>query len=232
MSVMPVAAVDPRETSKTDRVYAHMRRRIRELALPPGAPLRKEELALELGVSRAPVSEAIARLAEEGLVEVFPQHGSFVAPIRAADVRESLFIRAALESEAMRRLATNADAALMARLDENLAFQAEALAEQDLARFYDLDEALHGLLFAAVESPRATRILDAARAPLDRVRRLALPEPGRPEATFAEHLRLVEAVRSGDPEFAAAAMRVHLAMVGRTVERELAKMEETRDPRA
>ncbi|HEY2708111.1 MAG TPA: GntR family transcriptional regulator [Caulobacteraceae bacterium] len=232
MSVMPAAAVDPRETSKTDRVYAHMRRRIRELALPPGAPLRKEELALELGVSRAPVSEAIARLAEEGLVEVFPQHGSFVAPIRAADVRESLFIRAALEAEAMRRLATHADAALMARLDENLGFQSEALADQDLARFYDLDEALHGLLFAAVESPRATRILDAARAPLDRVRRLALPEPGRPEATFAEHLRLVEAVRSGDPEFAAAAMRVHLAMVGRTVERELAKMEETRDPRA
>ena len=107
---MPAAVVDLREASKSDRVYQHLRRRIRELALPPGAPLRKEELALELGVSRAPVSEAIARLAEEGLVEVFPQHGSFVAAIRAADVRESLFIRTALEAEAMRRLAPGADA--------------------------------------------------------------------------------------------------------------------------
>ena len=64
------------------------------------------------------------------------------------------------------------------------------------------------------------------------MRRLALPEPGRPEATFAEHLRLVEAVRSGDPEFAAAAMRVHLAMVARSVEAELAKLEETPARRA
>ena len=232
MSAMPPTLVDLRETSKAERVYEHLRRRIRELALPPGAPLRKEELALELGVSRAPVSEAIARLAEEGLAEVFPQHGSFVTPIRAADVRESLFIRTALETEAMRRLAAAVDDAFMARLDENIALQAEALADSDLARFYDLDEALHGLLFAAVESPRATRLLDAARAPLDRVRRLALPEPGRPEATFAEHLRLVEAVRSGDAEFAASAMRVHLAMVGRTVERELSKMEEAPARRA
>jgi GntR family transcriptional regulator, rspAB operon transcriptional repressor len=222
---MPIAAVDLRETSKSERVYAHLRRRIRELALPPGAPLRKEEIALELGVSRAPVSEAVARLADEGLVEVFPQHGSFVAEIRPADVRESLFIRTGLETEAMRRLAPTADAALLARLDDNLGRQGEALAAGDLAGFYDLDEALHGLLFAAVESPRALRLLDAARAPLDRVRRLALPEPGRPEETFAEHRRLVDAVRTGDPEFAAAAMRVHLTQVAASIERELAKME-------
>jgi DNA-binding GntR family transcriptional regulator len=221
----PIA--DPREVSKADRVYGVLRRRIRELALPPGAPLRKEEIALELGVSKAPVSEAIARLAEEGLVEVFPQHGSFVAPIRPAAVRESLFIRTALETEAMRRLAPTADAALMARLDDSLQSQAAALAEGDLARFHDLDEALHAVLFAAVGSPRALRLLDAARAPMDRMRRLVLPEPGRPEETLAEHRRLVEALRTGDPEFAAAAMRVHLTMAGRRIERELAKLEQT-----
>jgi DNA-binding GntR family transcriptional regulator len=222
---MLAPALDLREISKSERVYEHLRRRIRELALPPGAPLRKEEIALELGVSRAPVSEAIARLAEEGLAEVFPQHGSFVAQIRPADVRESLFIRTALETEAMRRLAPAADSALIAALDANLAAQAQALAAGDLARFYDLDEGLHALLFTAVAAPRAVRLLDAARAPLDRVRRLALPGLGRPEATLAEHRRLVEAVRTGDAEFAAAAMRVHLAMVAAAVERELAKME-------
>src|SRR5215475_4480488 len=113
MPAVPVTALDLREASKAERVYSHLRRRIRELALPPGAPLRKEEIALELGVSRAPVSEAIARLADEALVDVFPQHGSFVAPIRAEDVRESLLIRTALEVEAMRRLAPVADKTLM-----------------------------------------------------------------------------------------------------------------------
>src|SRR5690349_20446804 len=125
------------EQSKADRVYHDLRRRIRELTLPPGAPLRKEEIALALGVSRAPVSEAIARLADEALVDVYPQHGSFVAPIRAADVRESLFIRTALEVEAIRRVTQMADPALLAALEENLAAQAAALEAADLVAFYD-----------------------------------------------------------------------------------------------
>jgi len=218
---MSQPVIEDRDLSKTERVYAVLRRRIRELALQPGAPLRKEEIALELGVSRAPVSEAIARLAEEGLIDVFPQHGSFVATIRASDVRESLFIRAALEVEAMRRLAPLADAATLDKLDANIAAQTRALKSGNLEQFYDLDEGLHAALFGALEAPRAIRLLEAARAPLDRIRRLALPETGRPEQTLAEHRALVDALRTRDGEFAAAAMRAHLAQVGRSIEEKL-----------
>jgi len=217
-------AISP-DKSKAERVYRELRRRIRELTLPPGAPLRKEEIALEMGVSRAPVSEAIARLADEALVDVFPQHGSFVAPIRAEDVRESLFIRTALEVEAIRRVTQAADAGLMAQMEENMATQESAMKAADLQAFYELDEALHAMIFASLQAPRALRLLDAARAPLDRPRRLRLPETGRPEATFAEHRRMIDAIASGDPEFAAAAMRAHLAQVSRSVERELEHIE-------
>jgi DNA-binding GntR family transcriptional regulator len=212
--------------SKAERVYRELRRRIRELTLPPGAPLNKEELALEMGVSRAPVTEAIARLADEALVDVFPQHGSFVAPIRAADVRESLFIRTALEVEAIRRVAQRGDDELLRNLDQNIEMQTAALARNDLATFYDLDEALHAAIFNAIESPRALRMLEAARAPLDRPRRIALPEDDRVEATLAEHRRLVDAIRTGDPEFATAAMRSHLTKVAQSVERQLVQIEE------
>lgn len=225
MTDLQPAATSAQDQSKADRVYHELRRRIRELDLPPGAPIRKEEIALEMGVSRAPVSEAIARLADEALVDVFPQHGSFVAPIRAEDVRESLFIRTGLEVEAIRRVTQLADADLVARLEENMAAQAAALQGRDFELFYDLDEAMHAAIFAAIASPRALRLLDAARAPLDRPRRMWLPEPGRPEATLAEHRRMVDAIASGDAEFAAAAMRVHLTMVGRVVERALAEIE-------
>ena len=217
--------VDERDISKTDRVYEVLRRRIRELALAPGAPLRKEEIALELGVSRAPVSDAISRLAEEGLIDVFPQHGSFVALIRSSDVRESLFVRTALEVEAMRRLAPVANPQTLAVLDANIAAQVDALAKGNLEHFYDLDEALHAAMFGAIETPRALRLLEAARAPLDRVRRLALPDQGRPEQTLAEHRALVEAIRSGGGEYAAAAMRAHLTMVGRAIELKLPEIE-------
>ena len=219
--------LDVRDNSKAERVYADLRRRIRELTLPPGAPLRKEEIAANLGVSRAPVSEAIARLADEGLVDVFPQHGSFVAIIRAADVRESLLIRTALETEAMRRAASLGETPMHEALDANIREQERALKAGDFVRFYDLDEGLHAAIFGALEMPRAVRLLDAARAPLDRVRRLALPEGGRADETLAEHKRIVDALRSGDPEFAAAAMRAHLAAVARSIERALADMDKT-----
>ena len=214
----------PRDILKTDWVYGILRRRIRDLELPPGTALRKEELAVEFGVSRAPLSEAIARLAEEGLVEVFPQHGSFVAEIRARDVREGLFIRMGLEIQAMREAASAGDADLLAALDANIEAQAESLRVDDLQRFYELDEDLHDRIFLAVGHARARRFLDSARAQLDRVRRLTLPEGGRPEATLNEHRRLVEALRTGDADFAAGAMRVHLAAVVQAVEQQLLRV--------
>lgn len=213
-----------RDQLKAERIYDELRRRIRDLELAPGAPLRKEELALAYGMSRAPVSEALARLSEEGLVDIFPQHGSFVAKIRAEDVREGMFIRLGLETQAMRDVALARDPALMARLDANIAAQAEALRRDELTQFYELDEDLHALIFGAVGRPRALRFLESARAQLDRVRRLALPGAGRPEATFDEHRRLVEAIRMGDPEFAAAAMRAHLLEVTAAVERQLSHL--------
>jgi DNA-binding GntR family transcriptional regulator len=217
--------LDDKDLSKAARVYGLLRRRIRELSLAPGAPLRKEDIALELGISRAPVSEAIARLSEEGLVDVFPQHGSFVAQIRGTDVRESLFIRTALETEAMRRLAPVVSAKVMRALDENVAEQAAALKARNFEQFYDLDEALHATIFGAIETPRALRLLEATRAPLDRVRRLALPEHDRPQQTLAEHRALVDAIRSGDGEYAASAMRAHLSMVARAIEQKLPEIE-------
>lgn len=208
----------PRDLLKTDRVYGILRRRIRDLELPPGAALKKEELTAEFGVSRAPLGEAIARLAEEGLVEVFPQHGSFVAEIREHAVREGLFIRMGLEIQAMRQVAISRTPELMDALDANIDRQAAALHADDLKQFYDLDEDLHEQIIGAVGHPRARHFLDSARAQLDRVRRLALPADGRPEATLREHQRLVEALRMGDADFAAAAMRAHLSAVAESVE--------------
>ena len=214
------------DQSKSERVYKTLRRQIRELELPPGTRLRKNEIALEFGVSRAPVSEAISRLSDEGLVDVFPQNGSFVAPIRPQDIRESLLIRTGLEVEAIRRVTQKADIDLLERLETNLSAQDAALESDDMVVLDDLDEAFHAIIFKAVESPRAQRLLDAIRALLDRPRFHALPEDGRPKATVAEHRRIVDAIRTGDPEFAGAAMRVHLTMVARAIEPELNEIED------
>lgn len=210
-----------RDQLKAERVYGVLRRRIRELDLAPGEILRKDLLAAEFGVSRAPVNEAIARLAEERLVDVFPQHGTFVAAIKASDVREGLFVRVGLEVEAIRRATAACTSALSQSLDHNIDQQTGALDNGDLKKFYELDEELHELVFGAAGYAGARRLLDAARAPLDRVRRLVLPQGERAELTLREHKWLVEAVKSGDTEFAGAAMRAHLNAVSSAIESHL-----------
>jgi DNA-binding GntR family transcriptional regulator len=209
--------------TKAERVHRELRRRIRELELKPGSRLHKNEIALEFGVSRAPVSEASAWLAEEGLVDVYPQSGSFVSPIRPEDVREALLIRTGLEVEAVRRVTQMADEELLTRLDQNLERQEAAVRAKDMPLLDELDEQFHAIIISALDSPRAQRLLESARALLDRPRFHALPERGRPYATVAEHRRIADAIRTGDAELAGAAMRVHIAMVARAIERDAAE---------
>jgi GntR family transcriptional regulator, rspAB operon transcriptional repressor len=223
---MSVTEISPlRDPLKTDRVYEALRQRICSMVLSPGSPIRKEEVAAEFGVSRAPVNDAIARLAEEGLVDVFPQHGSFVAELRASDVREGLFIRIALEVESIRRAASLCDEALNAELQANIAGQEAALKANDLDELYRLDQAMHKAISAAVSSPRTEKILDAARAPLDRMSQIVYPMEGRPQTTVREHRAIVDAIASGDPHFAAAAMRAHLSAFLTVVEAQLETLE-------
>lgn len=210
------------DQSKAERVYRDLRRRIRDLKLAPGSRLDKHELSSEYGVSRAPISEAIARLAAEGLIDIEPQSGSFVAPIRPQDIRDHILIRTGLEIEAVRRSAQAATSALIARLEENIRAQGVALRQKDWERLDDLDEAFHMAIMESVDSPRALRLLDGSRAILDRPRYHALPIFGRPDETFAEHRRILDAIRTRDPELAGAAMRIHLSMVAKAIEDELA----------
>src|SRR5256885_14517142 len=102
------------------RVQDVIRGAIVRLELPPGTAIDKAALCARLGVSRFPVSEALGRLAAEGFVEVLPQRGPPVARIHLADCRQAMFIRRALETEAVRAIAPRADAGLLAALEENL----------------------------------------------------------------------------------------------------------------
>lgn len=91
-------------TTARDVVIEELRRRILDLSLEPGSSLAENELANELGVSRTPVREALILLAAEGLVEIYPQVGTFVSRIDPVAVADAQFIREALETASMRQL--------------------------------------------------------------------------------------------------------------------------------
>lgn len=194
------------------RVQEVIRDAIVRLDLPPGTAIDKVALCARLGVSRFPVSEALGRLAAEGLVEVLSQRGTRVARIDLADCRQAMFIRRALEIAAVRAVAPRADAGLLAALDRNLREQEGARGADDLNRFHQIDLEMHELLLGFLGYERVKHAVEAARASLDRAR-LFMCTPARQISTFGEHEAIVAAVKKRDPDAAAAAMERHLDAV-------------------
>jgi DNA-binding GntR family transcriptional regulator len=207
-----------RAPGKAELAYGAIREAILSGELEPGAAIDKAALCETLGVSRFPVSAAVGRLAFERLVRVEPQHGSFVAPISAGDVREQLFLRAALESAIAARAAAEFDEEARAELAANLEEAEVAAAAGDRARFYALDVAFHEGLTSALGLHRTAEVLDGVRNHLERARRLLMNPPGRMRQTLAEHRAICAAISQGDAEAARAAMSAHIAAVRQTFE--------------
>lgn len=196
----------------TGRVVSALRQAIVMHAFEPGATLDKTRLCERLGVSRFPVSEALARLQAQGLVDIQPQRGTTVSLIRLSDIRENMFLRKALEVETVRSLAAAIDAATFERLTANLTRQKEVAKGDDRQEFHNLDLAFHDTLLAALGFPRVKAAAESARLALDRVR-LLLASPERNAQTIAEHGRIVDALERRDSAEAARAMGDHLDQV-------------------
>jgi DNA-binding GntR family transcriptional regulator len=206
----------------TGRIEKILRSAIVGLDFAPGEFIDKGLVCLQLGVSRFPVSEALARLANEGLVEVLPQRGTRAARVRLREVAEAMLIRRALEAMVAELAATDFPQESLALLDANLAAQEAAVAEGDRPRFYALDLAFHAALVDGLKLERVAAVIEASRASVDRVRRL-LSSPRRHAVTLEEHRALVKAVAARDPEGARRAMETHLDAVMTELERFSAK---------
>ena len=194
------------------RVQEMVRDAIVRLELPPGTAIDKAALCAQLGVSRFPVSEALGRLAAEGFVEVLPQRGTRVARIDMADCRQAMFIRRALEVEAMRSIAARADAPLLATLDRNLREQESVLPNENSVRFHELDLELHEVLLDFLGFDRVKTAVETARGSLDRAR-LFMCTPTRKVSTFREHEAIIAALKRHDADAAVRAMEAHLDAV-------------------
>jgi GntR family transcriptional regulator, rspAB operon transcriptional repressor len=195
------------------QVYGVLRQAIVGARLLPGRGLSEKELAEVLGVSRTPVREALSKLADEGLVTILPQSGSYVAPLSYESVVDAQYIRELLEcglaADLARRIGADDLAALAVLIDG----QKQAVAAGDLARFHMLDEEFHRTLARQSGHPSVWTVIDQAKTQIDRIRRLSLPVPGRPEIAIAQHEAILAALGQRDARAAEAAMRSHLREV-------------------
>lgn len=189
-----------------------LRQAIVTLDLKPGEVIDKGAVCERLGVSRFPVSEALARLQAEGLVDILPQRGSTVSLVRIADVLEYMLIRKALEAEAVRVVTGNHSEELIETLRRNMSYQRAAADIDDQLGFHERDLEFHDIIFGDMRFTKVKGVIENTRANLDRARRLILT-PRRLEVTIAEHQKILDGIISGDAQRAAAAMRAHIDSV-------------------
>jgi DNA-binding GntR family transcriptional regulator len=195
------------------RVYLALKEAILSLSYRPGEVLRKPEICDELHVSRSPVAEAVARLAAEGLVDVVPQSGTFVARFSMEEIRESAFLREALELAAVERVASRINEDQLVQLRRNLRVQEVLVADGDFAGFYQMDSQMHELILSFTGFRRLAGVAETSWVHVNRARQLILPQPGRVQATLAEHQAILAALEARDPIAARAATRYHLGQL-------------------
>jgi len=186
--------------SMAERAYALLKRRIVTNAFAPGAAIDEREVALELGMSRTPVHEAIIRLQGEELVEVAPRRGIRVLPLSPQDMREIYQILTGLETEAAGLLAQRTPApAELAPLREALGGMHEAVAAEDLRLYTDWDERFHRGVLQLCGNRRLAAAGLRYRDQVQRAHVIALRlRPPLPARSVVAHEALLPFLLAGD----------------------------------
>jgi DNA-binding GntR family transcriptional regulator len=201
------------ETS-ADLVYANLRRAITNGTLMPGQRLVEARLAERLGVSRAPLREAMRILASVGLVSNVPRRGVMVAILRKADAAEIYGLRIALETWAAReacRLATDADLAALRAL---VADMERSSGSGDVEVLSGSDVIFHRRICEIAANQRLLRVWTGI---LTQIRLLSRQVIGTLYADLHQvpkrHEYIVEAIEQRDPLLAERLVREHIESV-------------------
>jgi GntR family transcriptional regulator, rspAB operon transcriptional repressor len=180
--------------------------------LLPGARLSEVDLANLFGVSRQPIREVFIKLAEEALLEIRPQRGTYVSRIRIEAVTSARFVREAVEADIVRLVASDPTKGLVNELEALLAAQEKAVDGPEPQQFLFLDEQFHRRLAFAAGQSKAWEILQPLKTQMDRMRYLNARHFPR-DQLLAQHIQIVETIKRRDPDAAEKAMRSHLRKI-------------------
>ena len=191
--------------SLADKAYHEIRGLIVSLELAPGAVIDERELIERLEIGRTPVREALRRLAQERLVEVYPRRGMFVTGVDVRELARISEVREMLEPEAARlaaERATDADRAELASLVEEL--------DRGGSELMELDERIHRAVYRAAHNDLLEATLEQYYVLALRIWSIALDRAHELEEAVEAHRALLEAIQAGDGERAADTMRAHV----------------------
>lgn len=203
----------------SDRIADELREAIQSGALEPSERLVERKLAERLGVSHIPVREALAKLAEEGLVERTPRRGARVAALSDDELAEISSLRIVLEQfvvvRAQERWTPQAEKKLHS-IAESMVF---AATKGDVEQMFALDRRFHETLWELADHQVLLGVASQLRSRINgflRAANGALESDGL-IAHAASHTEIIDALASGDPEQARDAMARHIEIAAERI---------------
>ncbi len=204
--------IKPDQPTKLARAARILRDAILTGEFKPGQQLKQQEIADQIGMSATPIREILRQLEAEGLVVHVPRKGVFVSELTAAQYRETVPIRTALETLAIRQASGRLDAAAFEELAEYQALFEDAWQRHDLAEMGKQNYCFHMRIYDAAESPM---LCDLIRRIWPRFASdLLWIVPGRAEVSIEQHRGILAALQAGDTEDAARRMAEHITRAG------------------
>lgn len=198
-------------TTLSDTQYERLRDAIISMDMPPGTAISEKKIALEQGISRTPIREAIMRLHREKLVEVVAKSGTFVARIPVSALPEALIARRALEGMTVKSAAKCAKRSHVLELYAVIERQREMAELGNIKGFHAADENFHELIARIGKLSGLWQLVQQVKLQVDRFRVLTLPEEGRMAMVVEEHTAIVDAINAGDEAMACQKMEAHLS---------------------
>jgi DNA-binding GntR family transcriptional regulator len=184
-----------------------LRQRILSGELRGGQPIRQEQIAQELGVSRIPLREALKQLEAEGFVTIAPHKGAVVSTLSAAEAEELFALRLQLEGWLLREAIPRMREADFAHLD---AIIDESRAPDNLARWGELNWQLHEALYRPAGRPLSLKVLKRIHDNLDRYLRLQIAITRDWDRAYQDHQDLVALSREGHVDAALRLLESHI----------------------
>jgi len=215
--------VEPIETnfSLKDRIYASLKRAITQVDIyADDVELRLDErrLSEQLKISRTPVREALARLEQEGLVEIVPRRGVYIVRKTKAEIMEMITVWAALESMAARLITENASDAEIASLRDIFANVDGDRVGAHIDEYSDKNIEFHQKI---LELSRCGLIGETAEnlfIHMRSIRARTIGEVDRADRSIIDHMHIIEALEARDTELAERLVREHTLNLGAHIE--------------
>ena len=208
-----------RRLPAAEQVYRLLRNEIITCRLAPYEAISENRICGMFGVSRSPVRVAVTRLAEDGLIEIFPQRGTYVAPIKMKQVREAQFARSALEVALAEEAARHWTPMFTSEIRQNLERQSRHAQQGDSWSFFLDNESFHQIIARAAQLEGVWTTVQSVKTIWDRIGHIANRVPAHTLEIIAEHKNIVEALERGNAGKAAAAMTTHMKSVDHAIAR-------------